>query len=614
MEKSSTLNDVQPSPSILQQGKLVLESLQYREEAARFHAARIDLQSAMLEAESGNIAPLESWLTTYRSLASENADLQRLVNQLSSIPAFNLPNTASTNAEHPRLVADSNDSNTLVSSTTPNEQSHRIDSRSESTRPSTPSFPSKPSTESDNLAEQVFTPATSPWQAMITGGLSRGTISHADLVSLSPNANCSTSTTSPISPLNNDPIAAFSPAVEIDSASTSTLTPPDFSPLQPDSDQPDPDHPTMAQIGLALEDELDKDHPETDESQENSLQTFAPPTSPGASTKAIQGSLKGLQHWRSKSPAFLISTGAHVIILLPLSIYVIRNAQPTELLAIVASPVEGEPIAMDAPLEMNPSDALEMTTSEMTTSTTPTVTTSINGGSAGDVSLPASMMGSLGTDGAGPALGGGGGIGEGIGAGTGIGSPTAGAQFYGVSAAGNTFCFIVDSSPSMKRDNAFAAAKQELLRSLSLMKPKQRFYIFFFGGEVERMALNGREPNEYPVYATPENLKKTMNWISQVKVQSKGKPPNDALDAAIELEPDGIFLLFDGDTRVDVAEHLRRTNRTNDLVSGVNIRVPIHTLGFYTDEYEDLMKRIAKENKGVYRFIPKPPKQTRDSK
>ncbi len=74
---------------------------------------------------------------------------------------------------------------------------------------------------------------------------------------------------------------------------------------------------------------------------------------------------------------------------------------------------------------------------------------------------------------------------------------------------------------------------------------------------------------------------KTILFISRVKVQPKGLPPNDALDAAIEMEPDGIFLLFDGDTRADVAAHLRRSNRSTDLISGENIRVPIHTLGFY---------------------------------
>jgi hypothetical protein len=181
-------------------------------------------------------------------------------------------------------------------------------------------------------------------------------------------------------------------------------------------------------------------------------------------------------------------------------------------------------------------------------------------------------------------------------------------QFFGVKAAGNTFCYVVDVSPSMKKDNAFAAAKAELVRSLSLLKSKQRFYISFFGGEIERLKLSGRDEELYPVYATPENLQKALVWIDRVRVQEKGLPPNIALNEAIKMDPDGIFLLFDGATTVDVAAYLRKANRSDDLISGNTPSVPIHTIGFYTQEFEALMKRIAMENNGIYRFVPKPTK------
>ncbi len=41
-----------PTKAILHHGRLVLESLHNAKEAARVHAARIDLQAAMLEAEN----------------------------------------------------------------------------------------------------------------------------------------------------------------------------------------------------------------------------------------------------------------------------------------------------------------------------------------------------------------------------------------------------------------------------------------------------------------------------------------------------------------------------------------------------------------------------------
>ncbi|MEQ1830780.1 MAG: hypothetical protein ABL921_32820, partial [Pirellula sp.] len=87
-----------------------------------------------------------------------------------------------------------------------------------------------------------------------------------------------------------------------------------------------------------------------------------------------------------------------------------------------------------------------------------------------------------------------------------------------------------------------------------------------------------------------------------------------ALANAIQMQPDGIFLLFDGDTKVDVAKFLRKTNRTDDVLSGDSPKVPIHVVHFFQDEYQRQMKQIATENAGTYRFVPppqRPPKGAR---
>ena len=189
-----------------------------------------------------------------------------------------------------------------------------------------------------------------------------------------------------------------------------------------------------------------------------------------------------------------------------------------------------------------------------------------------------------------------------------------GAEFFGVKATGNTFVYIVDSSPSMRRDGAFDAAKEEIVRSLKSMKPKQRYFISFFGKEVDPMVLETGSAEKYPVYAKPENLTKTIDWLNLVRIQKEGLPPNNALAEAIGMQPDGIFLLFDGDTKVDVAKFLRTKNRTDDILSMGTPKVPIHVVHFYQDEFQKQMRQVAEENGGTYRFVPRPERPNKSNR
>ena len=189
-----------------------------------------------------------------------------------------------------------------------------------------------------------------------------------------------------------------------------------------------------------------------------------------------------------------------------------------------------------------------------------------------------------------------------------------GAEFFGVKATGNTFVYLVDSSPSMRRDGAFEAARNEIVRSLSSMKPKQRYFISFFGKEIDPMVFESGVVEKYPVYAKPENLTKTIDWLSRVQVQKDGLPPNNALTEAIAMQPDGIFLLFDGDTKVDVAKYLRRVNRSDDILTAGMPKVPIHVVHFFQDEFQKQMRQVAEENGGTYRFVPRPERPSKGNR
>jgi len=181
-----------------------------------------------------------------------------------------------------------------------------------------------------------------------------------------------------------------------------------------------------------------------------------------------------------------------------------------------------------------------------------------------------------------------------------------GAEFFGVKATGNTFVYIVDCSPSMKKDGAFEAAKQEIARSLMSMKPTQRFHLMFFGKEIESLCIEPGKVEEYPIYATPANVQKAIEWLGRSSIQKEGWPPNDSLDKAIDMQPDGIFMLFDGDTRSDVAKHLSKVNRTADILSDPGPKVPVHVVHFFQEEFASAMRKVANENAGTYRFVARP--------
>lgn len=303
--------------------------------------------------------------------------------------------------------------------------------------------------------------------------------------------------------------------------------------------------------------------------------------------------------------SWFISLVAHAVLVLGLLTIAIKVIDKKERISVVASTIESEDVLMETPLEQ----PKEMDVSDLTDLTVPNVQMSELIQSDVDVqsTVQADLTDLAGTFQAANQTVTGSSVSKMLGETMGSLSDMASANFFGVSAAGNNFCYVVDCSGSMRRDEAFSAAKNELMRSIASLKPTQRFYVYFFSEEVEGLAIKPGEPEKYPVYATKENIQATARWVQTIKIKG-GRPPNDALEAAIEMAPDAIFLLFDGDTSVDVPAFLRRVNRVTDFLSGESVRVPIHTLGFYTREFESMMVQLAKENEGTYRHIPNPRK------
>ncbi len=189
-------------------------------------------------------------------------------------------------------------------------------------------------------------------------------------------------------------------------------------------------------------------------------------------------------------------------------------------------------------------------------------------------------------------------------------------SFYGAESSGNSFCFVLDGSGSM-RGGPWEAARIELLKSIGSLKPTQRFYVIFFNKEVVAITEPGtNHPASKPLTATPENLAHVKRWLDTLQIMT-GEPPMKAMEAALEIECDCIYYLADGEMSESVAKKLldmlRKKNRVNDIIDGEVVVMPIHTIAYYSDKGLEIMRRIAEENRGQFAYVPKPnkPKSSR---
>jgi hypothetical protein len=196
-------------------------------------------------------------------------------------------------------------------------------------------------------------------------------------------------------------------------------------------------------------------------------------------------------------------------------------------------------------------------------------------------------------------LGSGAGIGEGAGDGIGDGEGEGDGKFFGLGAKAGSYVFVVDASGSMGRDyplgrdypaamrNRFNRVKLELIHTIGGMGPEQKFFIIFFNSEMLAMPANHLIPAE-PIFQ-----QQYLEWMAQVP-HGGDTEPEEALLAALSLEPDIIYFLTDGAFAYRVTETVRRNN-TGDI--------PIHTIGFGDNEGERWLLKIADESGGEYQFI-----------
>jgi hypothetical protein len=182
------------------------------------------------------------------------------------------------------------------------------------------------------------------------------------------------------------------------------------------------------------------------------------------------------------------------------------------------------------------------------------------------------------------------GTGQGLGDGVGDGS---GSTFFGLTAPGKKFAFVVDCSGSMNRPfdgpgkTLLGRVKLEILKCVAQMTPEQQFYIVFFNDGAIPM------PSDALAAATPEAKQRYLRWMAGAKGGGNTEP-EAALLLALRLEPDVIYFLTDGVFKYRVVRHVNEMNRRN---------VTIHTVCFGGGDNERFMREIASQNHGTYQFV-----------
>src|SRR5262249_960124 len=140
--------------------------------------------------------------------------------------------------------------------------------------------------------------------------------------------------------------------------------------------------------------------------------------------------------------------------------------------------------------------------------------------------------------------------------------------------------------------------------------PRQSFYVIFVSDQVYPMFYPSAESALIP--ATPQNKNRLRDWLPKAILASgKNRELIKAMDMAASLNPQAVYLLWDGDLKysdavgVEVMTHLTGPN------NGWNFVVHTIGLGVTSLDGEQNLTSIAQAHHGVFRRVDVPKTRTR---
>lgn len=162
-------------------------------------------------------------------------------------------------------------------------------------------------------------------------------------------------------------------------------------------------------------------------------------------------------------------------------------------------------------------------------------------------------------------------------------------SFMGVEGRGKRVVYVIDRSGSMNGDR-LSNTRYELKRSIRALPADGEFFVIFFDQRALPMPAPGLVP------ATGANKDRYSKWIDQ-QTAGGGTDPTEALLQALALGPDSIYLMSDGVFDAASAQAVRAANGSECIINAI---------AFHDPAGEEVLKRIARENGGAYRFVAPP--------
>ena len=168
-------------------------------------------------------------------------------------------------------------------------------------------------------------------------------------------------------------------------------------------------------------------------------------------------------------------------------------------------------------------------------------------------------------------------------------------KFFGISADGYKFVYVLDRSASMA-GNPLKQAKAELKASLQGLGETHQFQIVFYNQQPKTFALAGVSGKA--VFGNDQNKAAANKYIDGIAADGN-TDHEPALSAAFNFSPDVIFFLTDADKPELSAERLKKItdrNRSGAIIHAIQF-------GAGPAPGANFLSRLAEQNAGSYRYV-----------
>ncbi|MBW3543626.1 MAG: VWA domain-containing protein [Planctomycetes bacterium] len=170
-------------------------------------------------------------------------------------------------------------------------------------------------------------------------------------------------------------------------------------------------------------------------------------------------------------------------------------------------------------------------------------------------------------------------------------------EFFGARDRATQVVYVLDCSGSMS-GTPLQEAKARLLASLERLEQTQRFQVVFYSDSALPLRLT-REAKPELYWASDINRTLAKQQILGIRAFEAGTWHMKGLSLALEMKPEVVFLLTDGQTGIGARE-------LNEIRTRNQGRTHIHTIEFgdgpQLTSAGSFLKTLAAQNGGTYRY------------